>query len=140
MNTLYRSRRDSMITGLCGGLAEKMRIDSNLLRVIVAVTAFFSVFTLIPIYIIASIVIPKEPLYNPYDDDSTYRGSGYGSPYHSNYNQYSNTERHYKGQSNNRQRTDSPIDDMMSDLEKKAMKKEIEELRARLAKLEKEER
>ncbi|MDT2240199.1 PspC domain-containing protein [Paenibacillus larvae] len=80
MNKLYRSRRDKRITGLLGGLAEKFNIDATLLRLVVAIATIFSGGTIVPLYIIASIVIPKEPHY-PYDPYANpYDRPGYG-PY-----------------------------------------------------------
>lgn len=165
MTKLYRSRRDSKITGLCGGLAEQLNVDSTLLRLIVVVTTFFSAGTVIPIYIIAAMVIPKEPhtnvppMYPPYGGGgySSYGGqgqphnNGYNSPYGSsagqpNPGQYRAQSTYYPGTgAPQRETAASPapsapsIDDMMKDVEKKAMQKEIEELRAKVAKYEKGE-
>lgn len=95
MTKLYRSRNDSKLFGLCGGLAQLINVDSTLLRVIVVVTAFFSGGTVIPLYFIACLVIPKEPAFDfngpqshdPYYGPSSTRGTGYyGS--HSGTGQY----------------------------------------------------
>lgn len=64
MNKLYRSRSDRKITGLCGGIAQYFRIDPTLIRVITAVGAIFSFGTFVPIYLIASLLVPKEPVGN----------------------------------------------------------------------------
>ncbi|MFH5181538.1 PspC domain-containing protein [Paenibacillus sp. TAB 01] len=61
MTRLFRSRTDRKITGLCGGLAETLNIDSNLLRLLLVITAFFSGGVVIPLYFLAVIVIPNEP-------------------------------------------------------------------------------
>jgi phage shock protein C len=57
---LYRSRTDSMIAGVCGGLAEYFDIDPTLVRL-----AFVAVLLLggsaVLIYIIMWIVVPLEP-------------------------------------------------------------------------------
>lgn len=34
MSKLYRSTRDKMVTGLCGGLSDTFGIDSTLLRIL----------------------------------------------------------------------------------------------------------
>ncbi|AIQ51242.1 MULTISPECIES: PspC domain-containing protein [Paenibacillus] len=60
MRKLYRSTTDKMFTGLCGGLARHLNLDTTLVRLLVAAAAFFSFGTVIFIYIIASIIIPKE--------------------------------------------------------------------------------
>jgi phage shock protein PspC (stress-responsive transcriptional regulator) len=49
-----------MFTGLCGGLARHFNLDTTLVRLLVAAAAFFSFGTVLFIYIIASILIPKE--------------------------------------------------------------------------------
>ena len=158
MTKLYRSRRDSKLTGLCGGLAEQLNVDSTLLRLVVVVTTFFSAGTTIPIYIIASIVIPKEPILNtppmyppPYGGMGPTQGQGY---YGGSYGPAAGQPGQYRPQQTayypgtasapqqaapNAQPNASVIDDMMKDVEKKALQKEIEELRARVAKYEKGE-
>lgn len=58
---LYRSRTDSKLTGLCGGLAEWFGVDPTIVRVLLVVTAFFSFGTVLLVYLICSVVIPKNP-------------------------------------------------------------------------------
>lgn len=174
MKKLYRSRKDSKLFGLCGGLAELLNVDSTLLRVVLLVTTFFTGGTLIPIYFIACLVIPKEPAFDSFYDPTYGYGSrpGYGpysnnpgpGPYYGNAHQaprppygsdsyssgYGSKPPAYGANYPNRPQPGVPfqsasapqppspsIDDMMHDVEKKAMQKEIEELRAKLAKLEK---
>lgn len=150
MKKLYRSRRDSKLFGLCGGLAEMMNVDSTLLRVVLVVTTFFTGGTLIPIYFIACLVIPKEPPFDPFYNPYSYsNGSGYGSshqypPYGSGNGTHTSGSSYGYAQSPVQQPTagQSPsgagnIDEMMRDLEKKALQKEIEELRSKLAQYEK---
>lgn len=60
MRKLYRSTTDKMFTGLCGGLARYFNLDTTLVRLLVAAAAFFSFGTVLFIYIIASILVPKE--------------------------------------------------------------------------------
>lgn len=143
MRKLYRSRRDSKLFGLCGGLAEYMNVDATLLRLVVVITTFFSGGTVIPIYIIACLVIPKEPILNvpPYYGMQTGMGmnmNGMGGTYGS---AGMNTQagQSYQANTNGSGQNPHHIDEMMKDIEKKAMWKEIEELRARVAKYEKGE-
>ncbi|WP_438449263.1 PspC domain-containing protein [Gorillibacterium sp. sgz5001074] len=152
MNKLFRSRRDSKLTGLCGGLAEQLNVDSTVLRLVAVVTTFFSGGTLIPIYIIASVVVPKEPLsnippmYPPYgggpagmNPTGAYGPTAYGAPQQGG---AFRPQPHYYGSGPSApapKPVESTIDDMMKDVEKKAMWKEIEELRAKVAKYEKGE-
>lgn len=139
MMKLYRSRRDSKLFGLCGGLAEQLNVDPTLLRLVTVVTAVFSGGTVIPLYILASIVIPKEPILNvpPYAGGGTMYGgaphTGAGYPPHAGY---------YPGAAVPKaapqpEPASAHIDEMMKDIEKKALQKEIEELRAKVAQYEK---
>ena len=54
---LYRSRTDSVIGGVCGGLAEYFNIDPLIVRVLTAVSIFFGGFGLIA-YVILWLVAP----------------------------------------------------------------------------------
>ena len=59
---LHRSNRDAMIAGVCGGLGEYFNLDPTIVRLLTillaVVTGFFPVFI---IYIILSVVIPRNP-------------------------------------------------------------------------------
>ncbi|WP_010271511.1 PspC domain-containing protein [Paenibacillus senegalensis] len=137
MKKLYRSRRDSKLFGICGGLAEMFNVDATLLRLIVVVTAVLSSGTLILVYFIAAMIIPLEPKfqepYDYYEDREPYRSRPY-----ERYERYTNPRSEHR---RNRERPQEPdkdeLDEMMKDIEKKAMQKEIEELKAKLAKYEK---
>ncbi|WP_339322350.1 PspC domain-containing protein [Paenibacillus sp. FSL W8-0194] len=161
MSKLYRSRRDKMVTGLCGGLSDLIGMDSTLLRILFIVTVFFTGGTTLFIYFIAALVVPKEPVppYNPYGPagpggyyggqpgNGAYgNGSYYGGNGHYNnngpsfdprsrYNDPSYGSRPSGGFSS----PSSNLDAMMEDIEKKAMKKELEELKKKLSKYEKGE-
>jgi len=60
MNKLYRSRTDNKLTGLCGGLAQYFNIDATIIRLLAVVAAFFSLGSVVMIYVIAAIIVPKE--------------------------------------------------------------------------------
>jgi phage shock protein C len=60
MKKLYRSRRNRMIGGVCGGIAEYFNIDPVIVRII-AVAFFFMGGSALLAYIIGLIVIPNEP-------------------------------------------------------------------------------
>jgi len=60
MKKLYRSRKDRMLGGVCGGIAEYFSIDPVIVR-IVAVAFFFAGGSAVLAYIIGLIVIPNEP-------------------------------------------------------------------------------
>ncbi|WP_438434096.1 PspC domain-containing protein [Gorillibacterium sp. sgz500922] len=164
MNKLYRSRRDKKLAGVCGGLAEWLNVDATLLRVVVIITAIFSTgFPVILIYFIASLVIPKEP--GPYDppyppagyydrDRSTYGGNGGfggnggqggfggfggGSPGApgGNGSSYGSSSSYGGPSAAGRPAAKADqLDELMKEVEKKALQKEIEELRAKLGQYE----
>ncbi|GFN33346.1 PspC domain-containing protein [Paenibacillus xylaniclasticus] len=163
MSKMYRSSRDKKLFGLCGGLAEWMGVDATLIRILMIVLAVFSGGTIIPIYILAAFVVPKDPYYgNP---NYGYGGYGYGGqgnrPYDGSfgqaggpqgYNGYNNGPHYGTGQyaggpyttppqqpSYSSKPVSSQLDSVLDDLERKALRKEIEELKAKLAKYEKGE-
>jgi len=62
MKRLYLSQTDKKIGGICGGVAEYLEVDSTVVRlvsVILAVVTGF--FPLLIGYLIAWLIIPKEP-------------------------------------------------------------------------------
>lgn len=148
MKKLYRSQRDKKIFGLCGGLAELFNIDATILRLIVAIGVVFSGGTVLLLYVVASLVIPKEPGFEP-QHAQTGGGWSYGphgphaphhAPHQQPYNQpHAGAAPQQHAAPPTEQQRSAAIDDMMKDIEKKAMQKEIEELKARLAKIEKGE-
>lgn len=149
MKRIYRSARDKKVFGVCGGLGEATGIDPTIIRIVLVITAVFSGFAVVPIYIIAALVMPKDPVYaSPYGGVESYGGS---SPWHTQpgaqswgSSQSHNTSYGQPNQGyyppNDATKGTSNLDDLMKDIEKKAMAKEIEELKAKLAKLEKEQK
>ena len=90
MRRLYRSKRNKVLLGVCGGLSEYLHIDVVTIR-IVAVLALFMGWGFI-IYIIAAIIMPEEKTqgegqwghgHSTADYSSTYSdpGMGTGSDY-----------------------------------------------------------
>ncbi len=57
---LYRSRRSSMIAGICGGLGEYLNVDPTIMRLAAVLLAFADGIGLIA-YIVAWIIIPRNP-------------------------------------------------------------------------------
>ncbi len=57
---LYRSKRESMICGVCGGIAEYFDIDPTLIR-LGAVVLIFGWGSGLLAYLVAAIIIPKNP-------------------------------------------------------------------------------
>jgi len=59
---LYRSRRSTIIAGVCGGLAEWLGWSPTLVRVLYVVGSTISIaFPGIIVYIILWVVMPKAP-------------------------------------------------------------------------------
>ncbi|WP_274649160.1 PspC domain-containing protein [Paenibacillus humicola] len=159
MRKLYRSRHDKKLFGLCGGIAEMLNVDATLLRILLIVLTIFTSGFVIVIYILAGLVVPKEPnIYDGFGSGGFGHGGGYPGGYGGGWNggyggqggqggfgqgqsynpggPYTNTPPPAAGGSAGRQ-TASNLDAMMEDLEKKALRREIEELKAKLAKHEK---
>jgi len=73
MKKLFRSSSDSTLTGLCGGIAQYMNADPTVIRVLTVIAALFSFGSVVFIYIIASLIVPKEPYNNiPYSNHYHY--------------------------------------------------------------------
>ncbi len=59
---LYRSVEDRVVTGVCGGLAERFDADPSLVRVGYAIVALMTgIFPLVILYVIMTIVVPEDP-------------------------------------------------------------------------------
>jgi phage shock protein C len=107
---LYRSRSDKRLFGVCGGIAQFLRVDPTLVRVGVVILTVFTGLPLL-IYALLAFVMPKEPAwpygpdaYDPYDP--LFDGRGYGAD----------------------------LDSEIERLEKRALMQEVYRLRAELAK------
>ena len=59
---LYRSNRDKMLSGVCGGMGEYFEVDPTLIRLGVALLTMFSCGTMLLAYFIAAIIIPQDPV------------------------------------------------------------------------------
>ncbi len=58
---LYRSSKQRMIAGICGGLAEYFDIDVNIMRLLfVAISLLSVLFPMVIFYITAWIIVPEE--------------------------------------------------------------------------------
>lgn len=62
---VYRSNRDRVIAGVCGGVGHYLDVDPVLVRLIWVVMSFLLVGTGILAYLLAWILIPREPETNP---------------------------------------------------------------------------
>jgi phage shock protein PspC (stress-responsive transcriptional regulator) len=64
--TLYRSRSNRMIAGVCGGLGQFFGVDPTLIRLIFVLGTIFGLGSLIIVYIVLYFVVPEEPAgYSP---------------------------------------------------------------------------
>ncbi len=153
---LYRSATDRKIFGVCGGLGELLQVDSTLLRIVAVVGAVFSGGTVILLYVIAGLVIPEEP--GGYDAKTTFNfgpasnGPHGGQSWFSFWGDGSAKHKHaHKGgawnggpqsgpgsddQAASSAQAEDELDKMMREVETKALRKEIEELKKRLAQYE----
>lgn len=59
---LYRSQKERMIAGVCGGIGMHLKQDPTLIRVIaVLIIIFTGIFPGLIAYLILWIIIPEEP-------------------------------------------------------------------------------
>lgn len=61
---LYRSKTDVKISGVCGGIAEYLGIDSTIVRVLWVLGSFMTalMFGLL-LYVVCVFIIPEDPGY-----------------------------------------------------------------------------
>ena len=57
----YRDKRNGKINGLCAGIADYTGIDVNLVRWMMVFGAFFSGFSIVPLYFVAGWISPDRP-------------------------------------------------------------------------------
>ena len=55
---LYRSRKNKMLCGVCGGLGEYLGIDPTVVRLLVVLLSLSSVGMGVIIYFVAAFIIP----------------------------------------------------------------------------------
>lgn len=63
MKKLTKSKTDSMISGVCGGLAEYFGIDSTVVRVGYLIFTFLGVGSPILLYFLLAVIIPEDKSY-----------------------------------------------------------------------------
>lgn len=63
MKTLYKSKTNRVIAGVCGGVAEYFNWDPSLVRIGIAVISLFTGVGIVA-YIVGALVMPEQP-----DDD-----------------------------------------------------------------------
>jgi phage shock protein C len=72
---LYRSRKERMIAGVCGGLGEYFNIDPTLVRILFVVGMIMGGPGLLA-YLILLVVVPEEPLATLNDSQPSPAGDG----------------------------------------------------------------
>ena len=58
---LYRSRRDSVLGGVAGGVADYLDVDPSIVRIIWAILALVTGGLFLILYIVMWIVVPEGP-------------------------------------------------------------------------------
>lgn len=58
---LYRSKKNRIIAGVCGGIGEYFNVDPTLIRLLWLLISVMSAGSGLVAYIIAWIIIPEEP-------------------------------------------------------------------------------
>lgn len=96
--------------GVCGGVAEFLRIDATLVRVGVVILTVFTFFPLL-IYVLLAMIMPKQPRWTYLDEA---------------YDMYPPGEREY--------RRPYDLDSQLEHLEKRALVQEVHRLREELMK------
>lgn len=67
---LYRSLRQKMVAGVCGGMAEYFDVDVSIVRLIfIAIGLASAVIPMFIFYVVAWIVIPAQPMSPPQPGD-----------------------------------------------------------------------
>jgi phage shock protein C len=61
MKRLYRSQKERMLGGVCGGLGEHIDVDPTIIRLVWVVVTLLSCGIGIIFYLIAWIIIPDSP-------------------------------------------------------------------------------
>ena len=59
---LYRSRDDSMIAGVCGGLGKYFAIDPTVIRLVAVVGGLINLPGAVMAYLLMMLVVPLSPL------------------------------------------------------------------------------
>lgn len=60
MKKLYLSRENRMFAGVCGGIAEYLKVDPTLIRIIWVLCTFAFVMTPVILYVICWAIIPLQ--------------------------------------------------------------------------------
>lgn len=61
MKRLYRSKKEQMLGGICGGLAEYIDVDPSIIRLVFVVLIVLSGGLFLLVYIAAWVIVPVSP-------------------------------------------------------------------------------
>jgi phage shock protein C len=61
---ITRSSENKMVAGVCAGIAESVGLDAALLRILFVFCTVFGIGSPIIIYLILSVVLPKQDLWD----------------------------------------------------------------------------
>ncbi len=64
---IYRAREERILAGICGGLGKHFDLDPPLIRLVALILIFFGGVS-VWLYIILWLLIPEEPLDNPFSN------------------------------------------------------------------------
>ena len=60
MKKLYRSQKESMISGVCGGLGQYFGVDPTVVRIFFVLLAFYHMLG-VWVYLVMALLLPKAP-------------------------------------------------------------------------------
>lgn len=58
---LYRSRKNRMIAGICGGIGEYLNTDPTIIRILFLILALFGLFPGLLLYLALWLIVPEAP-------------------------------------------------------------------------------
>ena len=70
---LYRSETDKKIAGVCGGIAEYLKIDSTIVRLLLVVFCLMGGAGCL-FYVIAWVIMPEKPDYDAMNNFDNFNG------------------------------------------------------------------
>lgn len=62
LGSLYLDRENGWVAGVCAGLAERLDIDLNVLRIVTVAAAWFATFPVVVVYGAAAFLLKDRPL------------------------------------------------------------------------------
>jgi phage shock protein C len=62
---LYRSTKERMLGGVCGGIAQYFNLDPTVIRILFVLTLFITAGTMFIVYLVLLVVVPEEPVFPP---------------------------------------------------------------------------